>query len=258
MEPPGRQLSAGSPQATSIAKQRQSVQVQLETVQRQLVASRHIQPKSAEFLTPLMGSARSDCPPLSPNEVDTLVSTAAEEEALSPAILRAVMKQESSFKPCAVSVMGAQGLMQLMPETARELQVANPFDPRENVHGGAFLLRQLLVRFHGDLKMALGAYNAGATRVESLGEVPPFTETQNYVSSILSDLGEDSPEGNQESAGVQTSGSQPDRSPDQEADTHDSKNETNAVGVHESSLVLHLSLNGTETAPATVRISLPR
>ncbi|MBV9305376.1 MAG: lytic transglycosylase domain-containing protein, partial [Acidobacteriaceae bacterium] len=114
---------------------------------------------------------------------------AAAKQTLSPALLRSVIKHESAFRPCAISVKGAQGLMQLMPSTAEQFGVIDPFDPKQNIRGGAAFLRQLLNRYGGDLKLALSAYNAGAGRVEASGGVPDLLETQSYVGSILGDLG---------------------------------------------------------------------
>ena len=124
-------------------------------------------------------------------ETESLIGSAAAHEALPAELLRAVIKRESGFKPCAVSNMGAQGLMQLMPATAVDLHVTNPFDPRENIRGGAAYLKQLVNRYGGDLKKALGAYNAGMARVDSFGGIPDLMETQNYVANITGDLGYD-------------------------------------------------------------------
>jgi len=99
------------------------------------------------------------------------------------------MKQESGFKPCAVSVRGAQGLMQLMPATADLLHVADPFDPQQNVEGGAAFLKQLLGRYKGDLRLALVAYNAGTLRADQPANTPYPAETQNYLASIFAQLG---------------------------------------------------------------------
>jgi hypothetical protein len=99
------------------------------------------------------------------------------------------MKQESGFKPCAVSVRGAQGLMQLMPATAGLLHVENPFDPEQNVQAGAAFLKQLLGRYKGDLRLALVAYNAGPLRADQPANAPYPLETQNYLASIFAQLG---------------------------------------------------------------------
>jgi soluble lytic murein transglycosylase-like protein len=98
------------------------------------------------------------------------------------------MKQESGFRPCAVSPKGAIGLMQIMPATAAQFNVKNPFNPKENVDVGARLLKELLGRYNGNLAFALGAYNAGPSRVDEAGGVPNIPETTDYVERILSSL----------------------------------------------------------------------
>jgi len=105
---------------------------------------------------------------------------------VSPDLLRTVMKEESGFRPCAVSGKGAMGLMQLMGATADELGVGNAFDPRENVTAGAKFLRQLIDLYNGDLTLALSAYNAGPGRVDPSLGIPEIPETMDYVHRILS------------------------------------------------------------------------
>lgn len=104
---------------------------------------------------------------------------------IDPHLIKAVIQAESNFDCRAVSKKGAKGLMQLMPETAKDLNVYDPFDPQANILGGTLYLRQLLERFDGDLKMVLAAYNAGPNRVETLGEIPNIPETQTYVRRVL-------------------------------------------------------------------------
>ena len=104
---------------------------------------------------------------------------------LHPALIRAVIKAESDFIPSAVSKAGAQGLMQLMPNTARTLQVDNPFNPEENIGGGTKYLRYLLNQYKGSLRLALAAYNAGESAVNRYQSVPPYRETQRYVRKVL-------------------------------------------------------------------------
>lgn len=126
-----------------------------------------------------------NCAPLPGDQIDGLVSDAARRHAVSSDLLRAVIRQESGGYPCAVSPVGAQGLMQLMPDTAQHLRIRNPIDPRQSVDGGARYLRELLDRYGGDVERALGAYNAGPGAVDKYGGVPPYAETQGYVANIL-------------------------------------------------------------------------
>jgi len=117
--------------------------------------------------------------------IDALVQEAAAMNGLDPCLILSLMRAESSFNRNAVSVKGASGLMQLMPETATRFGVKNIFDPRENVLGGTKYLRWLLDRFNGDVRLALAGYNAGEGAVEFYGyRIPPFLETQNYVRTI--------------------------------------------------------------------------
>lgn len=102
---------------------------------------------------------------------------------VSPALVQAVAWQESRFRSNAISPKGAIGIMQLMPATARQLGV-NPHDPRQNIYGGVAYLSMLLTRFNGDTRLALAAYNAGPEAVAQYRGIPPFRETQNYVTSI--------------------------------------------------------------------------
>ena len=99
-------------------------------------------------------------------------------------LVRAVVKVESNYNPRAVSPKGAMGLMQLMPATARQFKLANPFDTRQNLDAGVRHLRSLLTNYNGDLRLSLAAYNAGAGAVSRANGVPPFAETQGYVRRI--------------------------------------------------------------------------
>lgn len=114
-----------------------------------------------------------------------LVSAAARTHDLPLELLLAVIEAESNFNPQAVSPKGAQGLMQLMPQTARELGVADAFDPGANIDGGTRYLKAMLARFGNSLPLALAAYNAGPGAVQRNGAIPPYAETQRYVSGIL-------------------------------------------------------------------------
>lgn len=114
-----------------------------------------------------------------------LIEVIAHRYDLSPALIKALIKVESNFNPWDTSKKGAMGLTQLMPDTAKSLDVDDVLDPGQNIDGGARYLRQLLDRFGGDLELTLAAYNAGPTRVEEYGGVPPFEETQNFVRKVL-------------------------------------------------------------------------
>lgn len=113
------------------------------------------------------------------------IQTISEKYQVDPALIKAVIKAESNFNPTAVSKKGARGLMQLMPQTAYELDVRNSFDPEENIEGGVKYLRYLLEIFGGDLSLALAAYNAGPELVQRLGKIPSIKETRDYVKRVL-------------------------------------------------------------------------
>ncbi|MBU6431828.1 MAG: lytic transglycosylase domain-containing protein [Nitrospirae bacterium] len=118
-------------------------------------------------------------------ELEQAVRRAAQQHHLQPALLLAVMKAESSFNPTVVSKAGAVGLMQLIPETAIRHGVRNLYDANDNITGGAKHLRYLLDRFHGNIRLALAAYNAGERKVDRYGQIPPYKETQDYVKKVI-------------------------------------------------------------------------
>jgi soluble lytic murein transglycosylase-like protein len=122
-------------------------------------------------------------------EIRNIVDEGAKLSGLDTDLVRAVVRRESAYNPWATSTKGAQGLMQLMPSVQAQFGVTDPYDPKQNVAAGTRLLKQLLEQFDGDLPRALGAYNAGPTRVEQWGGVPPFPETMQYVNGIMSDIG---------------------------------------------------------------------
>jgi soluble lytic murein transglycosylase-like protein len=131
----------------------------------------------------------TDAPaPVPPEQIDQLVQQNANIWQVDPALIKSVIANESSFNANATSPVGAQGLMQLMPQTAAALGVKNSYDPAQNVAGGTRYLRSLLDRFKGDTKLAVAAYNAGPEAVEKYGDVPPYAETQNYVQNVLGSL----------------------------------------------------------------------
>jgi hypothetical protein len=122
--------------------------------------------------------------PLNVNAFNDQIAAAASEFGVDPALVRAVIHAESAFNPNAVSLKGAQGLMQLMPGTASDMAVNNPFDANQNIRGGTQYLAMLLKQFNGDEKLAAAAYNAGAQNVQKYKGVPPFDETQVYVQRV--------------------------------------------------------------------------
>jgi soluble lytic murein transglycosylase len=122
---------------------------------------------------------------LSEQELEPVIRRYSSQHRLHPALIRAVIKAESNFDPRAVSRAGAIGLMQLMPQTALRLDVRDMYDPDDNVGGGTKYLRQLLDRFHGNLPLALAAYNAGENAVDHYQALPPFDETRQYVRKVL-------------------------------------------------------------------------
>jgi soluble lytic murein transglycosylase-like protein len=113
------------------------------------------------------------------------IMDAAERYRLDPELIRAIIKVESSFNPYAVSEKGAMGLMQLMPETAKEMQVGTPFEAKENIMGGSRYLRKMLNLFDGDLRLGLAAYNAGPNKVMENGAIPKIPETEQYVKKVM-------------------------------------------------------------------------
>jgi len=126
--------------------------------------------------------------PLPAVSLDEMVSAASTRNNIDRDLILSVIRAESGFNPDAVSPKGAQGLMQLMPQTAARLGVQNALDPATNVEGGTRYLGQLLARYHNNLLLALAAYNAGPQRVEQYRGVPPFRETRVYVARIIRDL----------------------------------------------------------------------
>ena len=117
-------------------------------------------------------------------EIDDAINKAAERHAVDPNLVRALVKVESNFNPNAVSRKGAMGLMQLMPQTARQMKLTNPFNPEENIDAGVRHLKDLLDSYGGDVRLSLAAYNAGAGAVARSAGIPHYAETRNYVKRI--------------------------------------------------------------------------
>lgn len=199
-----RPTGRGSIEAMELQRQAAArMSASLEAQHRALEAQLGTLPDSGFFtlppVTPLPRRARSlqpappasaappaaPCPALPESELDTLVEQAALREDIEPGLLRGVIRQESSARPCAISPKGAMGLMQLMPATALDLGVADAFDPKENVDAGAHFLKQLLHLYGGNVALALSAFNAGPSRVNQAGGVPALPETIDYVQKIL-------------------------------------------------------------------------
>jgi hypothetical protein len=187
-----RAAMAGSLEKQRISVSRQ-VKSQVETAHAVLAGQRT---DSGAFFSPppftmalsMPGSmpvSMPGCDPVPKSDLLQMIDQAAEKEGVDPALVREVARQESAFRPCAVSVKGAEGLMQLMPATQMQFSVTDPFDPGQSLDAGTKLLKQLLDRYHGDLSLALSAYNAGAGTVDRAGGIPEIPETRNYVLSIL-------------------------------------------------------------------------
>lgn len=115
---------------------------------------------------------------------ERVIKRAAKQHSLDPALIRAVIHAESSFDVKALSKTGAMGLMQLMPDTAKEMGVNDAFNPKQNIQGGSRYLAKMLARFNGDIELACAAYNAGATTVNQYQGIPPYPETQAYVKRV--------------------------------------------------------------------------
>jgi len=175
-KPPAR-----SPVQEAMEKQRAAAAVQREAVRKQVEMAN-------QWRAPELAPPASDCDPIADVELSPMIDAAAQTHSVQPKLLRAVMEQESGLRPCAVSRKGAQGLMQLMPETAGQLGVDDVFDPRQNIEAGARYLKELLDKYKGDLPLALGAYNAGPSTVDQAGKIPDIPETRDYVAAILKKL----------------------------------------------------------------------
>lgn len=135
--------------------------------------------------TILLGSLLCLIGPGQATPLDSIIQDAAHRTHLDPQLVRAVIHVESNFEEKALSSQGAMGLMQVMPRTAQDLGIRQPYHMSENIMGACQYLRELLNRYRGNLKFALAAYNAGPHRVDQYQGIPPFKETQNYVRKVM-------------------------------------------------------------------------
>ena len=183
---PASQPTTGQENARS--QMEASIALQLESVRKQTGSKGPGSFFTVDWARP-DGNAPAqapDCIPLPEAESEPMIKDAAAAQKLDPALIRAVIRQESGFRPCALSPKGAMGLMQLMPETAQHYNLADPFNAADNIKAGARFLKQLMERFHGNLKLTLAAYNAGPGKVEGEPvETLAVPETQSYVDQIL-------------------------------------------------------------------------
>jgi len=145
-------------------------------------------PVSPRVVAPVVLAKAAKAPPTT--GIDEAIEQIAAQVSLSPQVIHSVIKVESNYNPFAISSKGAQGLMQLIPSTARRFGVSNVFNPAENIQGGSKYLKYLLDLFGGNYALALAAYNAGEAAVARYGGVPPFPETQNYLILMLRQLQE--------------------------------------------------------------------
>jgi soluble lytic murein transglycosylase-like protein len=172
----------------AITKQRSAMEIQREAAHKQadllrLPPLEHTLSPSAE--TPV----EWQCDPIPDATVNPIIEGAAKANNVQPDLVRAIIRQESQFHPCAISDKGAEGLMQLMPATAQELAVSDAFDPKQSIEAGVKYLKQLFDKYKGNLELVLGAYNAGPAAVDEVKGIPDIPETKNYVQAILQSLG---------------------------------------------------------------------
>jgi soluble lytic murein transglycosylase-like protein len=171
----------GEKMATSISRMQAAAEKQQASVARQAAGF------SPWFTSVSMQEqVTGNCDALHPDTLRKMIVEASTREGVNPMLVEAMAHRESAGRPCAVSEKGAQGVMQLMPDTATELGVQDPFDPEQNIAAGARYIKQMLIRYKGDLRLALAAYSAGPRRVDAAKDVPGIAETQAYVASILS------------------------------------------------------------------------
>jgi soluble lytic murein transglycosylase-like protein len=191
-------VGAAEPESTpasSVAKMQAAAEKQRASARRQT----SVPEPSGFFTTPWLdrnqqasfapaANVQAGCDPIPAEQLQKLIADAAAAEAMDPLLLQAMVARESAGRPCAVSAKGAQGLMQIMPQTQADLGLDDAFDPAANISAGARYMKLLLGRYKGDLRLALAAYNAGPQRVDADNGVPRIAETQAYVSAIVASL----------------------------------------------------------------------
>jgi transglycosylase-like protein with SLT domain len=188
-------VSTSAPAPEQTFRSQQNRLVYWSTTERRWKAVPHANVQAAKsaaaevnqyFGKPAAGQNSSASSGLTQREIDAAIDQAAARHNVDPNLVRALVKVESNFNPNAVSSKGAMGLMQLMPQTARQLNLKNPFDPQENIDAGVRHLKQLLENYGGDVRLSLAAYNAGSGAVARSRGVPNYAETRNYVRRITS------------------------------------------------------------------------
>jgi len=208
---PSPEATAQKQRETTLAAMQASIEKQKAAVAASVSASigkqgQTLAPKDSFFtLSPLAPPPQNvaaqasmpdiACDPVPEESVAPILMGAAQREGLDPKLLTAVIQQESGFRPCAISDKGAEGLMQLMPDTSDRFSVKDPFDSKQNIDAGAKYLKELITKYSGNLGLALGAYNAGPEAVDQAGGIPNIPETTDYVKSILTKLGLDTTSG---------------------------------------------------------------
>lgn len=165
------------------APERTTIVVQADARTGRLVRSVAVEPRE---LTPVPAGAAAQTSPAP--SIDEIIERVAAEHGVETPLVHSVIRAESNYNPHAISPKGAQGIMQLIPATAKRFGVSNAFDPEENIQGGVRYLRFLLDYFNGDYPRAIAAYNAGEAAVERYNGIPPYAETQNYVYRVAKNL----------------------------------------------------------------------
>jgi soluble lytic murein transglycosylase-like protein len=175
-------------QRASVAVQRESTRKQSEMAAQWRSAAALTSSGNSETSAAAVESVRTECDPIPDVELTPMIDAAAQTHQLQVKLLRGVIRQESAFKPCAVSAKGAKGLMQLMPATIDQFEVSDPFDAQQNIEAGATFLKQLLDKYKGDIALALSAYNSGPGTVDQAGRIPDIKETRDYVDAIMKQM----------------------------------------------------------------------